>query len=164
MTFTIVVTVYQRVNLVPCVLFGEARQTWPAWDMVIVADGPHPGAASIVDDFRRAMPDLAHRVRYVACPSAPGAWGNAARVRGLELATGDYTAFVGHDCIVLPGYLAAHAENVARKPGCLSLVDVDVWITRRYGAPTCCCRTRSTTASGPSGAGRSTTWTSPRST
>ena len=81
------------------------------------------------------MPDLAHRVRYVACPSAPGAWGNAARVRGLELATGDYTAFVGHDCIVLPGYLAAHAENVARKPGCLSLVDVDVWITRRYAVP-----------------------------
>jgi glycosyltransferase involved in cell wall biosynthesis len=135
MTFTVVVTVYRRTDLVPCILFGVARQTWPNWDLIVVTDGPHPAARSIVEDFGRGRPDLLGQIRYVACPSAPGAWGNAARLRGLELATGDYTVFLGHDCIILPGYLAAHAENTSRRPGCLSLVDVDCWVTRVHGEP-----------------------------
>jgi glycosyltransferase involved in cell wall biosynthesis len=132
-TFTVVVTVHRRTELVPCILFGMLRQTWPGWELIVVADGPHPAARSIVDNFRAAAPDVADRVRYLACPAAPGSWGNVARLRGLELAAGDYTAFLGHDCIALPGYLAAHAENVAREPGCLSLVDVDMWATRTSG-------------------------------
>jgi glycosyltransferase involved in cell wall biosynthesis len=132
-TFSVIVTVHRRTELVPCALFGMLRQSWPNWELIVVADGPHPVARSIVDDFRAAVPAVADRVVFFACPAAPGYWGNVARVRGLELAAGDYAAFLGHDCIALPGYLAAHAENVAREPGCLSLVDVDMWATRTSG-------------------------------
>jgi glycosyltransferase involved in cell wall biosynthesis len=135
MTFTFVVTVYRRQVLVPYVLLGVSRQEWPDWELLFVADGPHPMAASIVDDFRLAVPELAPRIHFTAYPSSPGTWGNVARRRGLECATGDYTIFLGHDCIVFPRYLSAHAENIIRKPGCLSLVDVDCWVTRVLGAP-----------------------------
>jgi hypothetical protein len=135
LTFTVVVTVFERTDLIPHVLFGVSRQEWPHWDLLLVADGPHPAAGSIVDQFRLSVPAMADRIKYLAIPHAPGAWGNVARFKGLEMATGHYTVILGHDCLVFPGYLAAHAENIVRMPGCLSLVDVDMWITRAYGKP-----------------------------
>lgn len=135
MTFTIVVTVFERPTLVPCILFSVIWQEYSDWELIFVADGRQPEADLIVENFRETVPALAPRIRYVTLPQAPGAWGNLARRYGLEQALGDYTVIVGHDAILFPGFLAAHAENIAEVPGCLSLVDVDCWGTRVWGTP-----------------------------
>jgi hypothetical protein len=132
MTFTVVITVFERTELLANALFSVYRQDWPDWNAIIIADGPHLTAGSMVDQFRLKVPEIADRIKYLTLPQALGAWGNVSRYRGLELATGDYTVFIGHDCIMFPGYLAAHAENVAKSPGCLSLVDIDMWTARSF--------------------------------
>jgi glycosyltransferase involved in cell wall biosynthesis len=132
--FTIVVTVYEREGLMPNILSTILRQKLADWNVIFVADGAHPVARAIFDDFLTTLmePGMPERFSFVTLPSAPGKWGNVSRRRGLELATGDYTVIIGHDCMLYPDYLLAHAENIARVPGCLSLVDIDWWVTREY--------------------------------
>jgi glycosyltransferase involved in cell wall biosynthesis len=115
-TFTVVMTVFRRPDLVPAALFSVASQEYPHWDLIVHADGPHPRVAAMVEDFRAGEPALAPRISYRTLPRAEGLWGNRARREGLERASGDYTTFLGHDCLLLPGYLAAHAGTVDKPP------------------------------------------------
>jgi GT2 family glycosyltransferase len=129
-SFTAVMTVFLRPDLLMPALFHVAAQDYPHWDLAVYADGPHPRAEAIFREAVAGKPALAARARYTTCPRGEGLWGNRARRRGLDEATGDYTVFIGHDCVVMPGYLAAHAENIAASPGCLSLVEVEFWKDR----------------------------------
>jgi glycosyltransferase involved in cell wall biosynthesis len=120
-------TVFRRHELAARALFSVVEQDYREWELRIVTDGPHPRVAAMIRNFRDREPLLAPRINYLTGVAAPGCWGNRARRIGLETALGGYTVFLSHDCILLPGYLAAHAATIGRHDPCVSLVDIRCW-------------------------------------
>lgn len=134
MKFTVVVTVFEREHLVPNILHCLAAQRHEDWDAVFVEDGPHPQAREMVTKFtdQSELP-----ISYRSTPRAPKRFGNAARRKGLEVATGDFVCFVGHDCLIDPDYLHAHDRAIRSKPyPPVSVVQCRYWtLRRRNGQP-----------------------------
>lgn len=133
--FTIVVTVFDRLNLLPRSLFSVLSQDHDSWELVVVADGPHPAAELLVREFLDREPAYQDRISYLTAAHAPGCWGNVARRVGLDRARGRYTCFLGHDCLLTSAYLTAHAENIPAAEPVLSVVDVQYWRKRTKFGP-----------------------------
>lgn len=133
-TFSIVMTVFQPWELLPRAITCVLRQEHPHWELLLVVDGPPPrgpfAPKKVVEQLRRHSPG--RRIELFELPRAEGCYGNAGRNFALEKARGDYVCWVNHDNLISPGYLAAHAKNVEKQPGCLSVVDVDLWVGDRY--------------------------------
>lgn len=136
MKFTIVMTVYEREALFLHALYTVIQQDYPDWELIVIADGPHPNierAVSLIqEDTYQAFwdrADLGKRVSYHEYPKSPeGTVGNPLRRRGLELATGDYVCFIGHDCLIDKNYLSTHKALIDKKEGsCVSVVSVLYW-------------------------------------
>ena len=85
-----------------------AAQDYPAVEHVIVSDGPDPALAA-------AIPPS---VRFAELPAHDPAarWGHWARLRGLELATGEYIAYLDDDNAFRPGHLAKLAAALDADP------------------------------------------------
>jgi hypothetical protein len=134
-SFTIVMTVFGRPELVLHALFCVVEQSHRRWDLRVYADGAHPRVQDMLREFSAAHADFGSRIAYVELARVPDTWGNPLRRRGLADAAGDYTVFLGHDCLLLPDYLAGHAETIAAHGPCVSVVDVRHWTTRTAGDP-----------------------------
>ena len=89
-----------------------AAQDYPAVQHVIVSDGPDNVLAGKV--IARSCGALV----WDALPAHdPGArWGHRARLRGLELATGEYIAYLDDDNAYRPGHLAKLAAALNADP------------------------------------------------
>jgi glycosyltransferase involved in cell wall biosynthesis len=61
-------------------------------EVIVVSDGPQPGAAALTHDISRKWPN----VRFVEGPRT-GRWGNAQRQVALALARGEYLLFIDDD-------------------------------------------------------------------
>ena len=136
MKFTIVMTVYKREELFLHALYTVLQQDYTDWELIILADGPHPSAEAatklIKNDQYHAFwerPNLTERIHYHSCKRAPkGTVGNSLRRRGLKLATGDYVCFVGHDCLLDKDYLSTHKANIEKADrNCVSVVSALYW-------------------------------------
>ena len=136
MKFTIVMTVYKREELFLHALYTVIQQDYPDWELIVIADGPHPNiehAVSLIQkDTYQAFwdrADLGKRISYHEYTDSPaGTVGNPLRRRGLELATGDYICFVGHDCLIDKNYLSTHKALIDKKgETCVSVVSVLYW-------------------------------------
>ena len=141
MKFTIVMTVYKREELFLHALYTVIQQDYPDWELIVLADGPHPNIERAVKlvkkDTYQAFWDRAYisdRISYHELPkSPPGTVGNPLRRRGLELATGDYICFVGHDCLLDKDYLSTHKALIDKKgETCVSVVSVLYWTLDRH--------------------------------
>lgn len=128
MRFSVIVTVFEREELVPRILDSLQQQTYRNWEAIFVADGHHPDAEECVLSFNR---NVGGRLRYETLPRAVGTYGNVSRRVGMARATGDYLCFIGHDCLLHPTYLETHAEN-AKVEGALSLVQCRYWTNREH--------------------------------
>ena len=85
-----------------------AAQGYPNIEHVVVSDGPDPALAEKVPDSVRFAELGAHD---------PGArWGHWARLRGLELAAGEYIAYLDDDNAFRPGHLAKLAAALDADP------------------------------------------------
>ena len=136
MKFTIVMTVYEREELFLHALYTVIQQNYSNWELIVIADGPHPNIERAVDlvkqDKYQAFWDRANlcdRISYHEVPKSPaGTVGNPLRRLGLELATGDYICFVGHDCLIDINYLRTHKALIDKKnETCVSVVSVLYW-------------------------------------
>ena len=82
-------------------------QTWPHWELIVVDDGSTDGSAAICDEY--AALDSRITVRHT-----PNRGVDPARNLGIELAGGEWLAFLDSDDFLTPDtlkILAAHAEN-----------------------------------------------------
>lgn len=87
-------------------------QTWPNVEHVVVSDGPDPG---LFRKVRAEHPDIV----FAELPQhldGPVDYGSRARNRGLELATGDYIAYLDDDNAYQPKHLQLLAEALAADP------------------------------------------------
>jgi hypothetical protein len=133
-TFSIVMTVFEPFELLPRAMMNVCRQEYADWELLLVVDGPAPkgrfSPKTAADQLRRHFPGK--RIDIWELPRAEGCYGNAGRRFALDHAGSDYVCWVNHDNLIAPRYLAAHAANIEKTPGCLSVVDVDLWVGDRY--------------------------------
>ena len=131
--FTIVMTVYERVDLLLRAFYSVLTQDEQAWELIIVADGPHPDAEEMIYDFIRCRPKYQDKISYMTVTRVPDSWSNGARRQGLLRAHGDFTCFVDHDYLLSAAYLKTHRTNLERTTvPALSVVGVEYWRTRPW--------------------------------
>ena len=63
-------------------------------------------------------------IHYTRIAWRHGAYGNRLRRIALEEGRGTYVYYLGHDCLLYPTYLEAHAHNIAGRRDALSVVPV----------------------------------------
>ena len=132
--FSIVMTVFEPFDLLRRALSCVVQQRHAEWELLLLVDGPMPerrdNPEHLARQLRRHAPN--NRIEVAALPRAEGCWGNVGRRHGLDLARGEYVCWINHDNLIAPDYLSAHAENIENKPGCLSVVEVDLWKGDRF--------------------------------
>ena len=128
-TFTVAVTVFGGEHFLPHALETVFAQAHPTLEVVVYSDGPSPSAAEIVRGLPADLP-----VGYRALDRRPGLHGNHLRRQALEDARGTHVCFLGHDCLLYPTYLEAHAEALAGDDEGVSVVPVAYWRQTRRDA------------------------------
>lgn len=106
---TVVIPTFNRADLIGQTLQSVAAQTFPDWECVVVDDGSTDNTRQVVESFAARDP----RFRYAWQENASAA---AARNRGVELATGEFIAFVDSDDLWPPDRLAWQVEALRNDP------------------------------------------------
>ncbi len=132
--FSIVMTLFETQHFLPRAIACLMDQNYHNWELILVSDGPEArepySPRRILQPLQKHFPS--NRIEYHELPRAEGCWGNVARAFGLERSKGDYVCWVNHDNLIYPDYLLSHVRNIQRRPGCLSVVDIQLWREVRY--------------------------------
>lgn len=121
---SVVITAYNRADLLPRAVTSVQAQDFSDFEIVIVDDG----SADNTDDVVVAMQRDDERIRYVVHPKNRGEAG--ARNTGLVAATGEYIAFLDSDDAWLPGKLRRQYDIMAAANGALDAVftgNIAIW-------------------------------------
>lgn len=103
---------------------GEAiesvlRQTLAPIEMIVVDDGSTDATAKIAEEARRHDPRL---VRVLRHPGGRNRGMSRSRNLGLAEVRGEYTTFLDHDDVMLPGKLATLAAALAAHSGAIAAI------------------------------------------
>lgn len=120
--FSIAITVWRQEHLLARALQSVLRQIEDWWEILVLSDGRSWEARQIVRHFGNEP-----RIRYRRVRRRRKAHGNHLRRLALEETTGSHLVILGHDCLLYPGYLAAHRCNLDGDREGLSVVPVDYW-------------------------------------
>jgi glycosyltransferase involved in cell wall biosynthesis len=108
---TVIITVYNRSDLLQKALLSVASQRLPPWELVVSDDGSDE---DIVGVLRRCRSWLPCGVTYVGQPDR-GFRLAKSRNNAIREATGDVLVFLDQDIVSTNGYLAVFGEEV--RPG-----------------------------------------------
>lgn len=123
MKFSIVMTVFEKHDLVRTAIQCVCDQTYGDWELLIYVDGDM--TEFITHVVRNARTE--NRIQIIHYPQSRKTFGNQARHRGMNEATGDYIVWYGHDNIIYPEYLNAHRANFEQDSHCISVVPIQHW-------------------------------------
>lgn len=109
--FSVIVPVYNRAELLKRTVGSVLRQEFADFELLIIDDGSTDDIRSVVDGLSD------RRIRYHRQANR-GA--SAARNAGIDLARGDYVAFLDSDDIFLPHHLATMLALLQDTPGAVA--------------------------------------------
>lgn len=104
--FSVVIPVYNGAGTIGHALDSVLTQTWPAHEILVIDDGSSDQTEAVVRAYDTA-------VRYVRQANAGP---SAARNHGVELAQGDWIAFLDADDWYYPERLHMHADLIRADP------------------------------------------------
>lgn len=104
---SIVIPAYNCENIIDKCLESVINQTYADIEIIVVDDGSKDGTYNVVDSF--AKKDSRIKLKTIK-NSGPG----GARNAGIDIATGDYLAFVDADDIVYPNYIETMVDTMAK--------------------------------------------------
>lgn len=107
---SVIVTTYNRDDALAAVLRSLARQTDPDFEVIVADDGSGPSTAALVQSWRAR---IGHRIEHV-WHEDKGFRAAEIRNRAILLSRGAYCVFLDGDCIVRPGFVAAHRRLAER--------------------------------------------------
>ena len=128
---SVVVPAYNRAKMLPAAIDGVVAQSLADWEALIVDDASNDATRSVVEAYRDS------RIKYLRHESNRGA--AAARNTGMQVARGEYIAFLDSDDYWRPDKLALQVERLQSSPPDVGLVYTDVLYehpdgtTKRYG-------------------------------
>ncbi len=96
---SVVIATYNWSSVLRCAIASALRQTYPRLEVIVVGDGCTDNSAEVVASFADG------RVRWHNLPENSGSQSTPNNV-GVELARGEYVAYLGHDDVWLPTHLA----------------------------------------------------------
>jgi len=102
---------YNHARFLPVSLGAVRRQNVPADEVLVLDDGSTDNSREVLAELAAGWPQL----KVVHNESNLGV--NATMNRGLELATGDYVAFIAADDEVLPVWLERSLPQLEQHPG-----------------------------------------------
>lgn len=117
---SIVIPVYNRAYCVPVCLESVKNQSFTDWECIVVDDGSTDNTVSVCLPYAESD----SRFKIVVQPENAGV--SVARNRGLELAEGEYIAFLDSDDWIEPTYLESlyrAAEDKTMPLCCMNAVD-----------------------------------------
>ncbi|WP_455637993.1 glycosyltransferase family 2 protein [Parabacteroides sp.] len=117
---SIVIPVYNRAYCVTVCLDSVRKQSFTDWECIVVDDGSTDDTVSVCLPYAESDP----RFKIVVQPENGGV--SVARNRGLELAQGEYIAFLDSDDWIEPTYLEQlhrEAEYKTMPLCCMNVVD-----------------------------------------
>ena len=125
MKITVIITVYNRPEMLMAALQALGQNTRPIDEVIVSDDGSHAAAAAQMQQFFAQCPFPVHYVRQddLGCRLA------AARNNAIRAATGDYIISIDCDILLMPDAVMAH-ERLARRgwflAGNRALLDEDL--------------------------------------
>jgi glycosyltransferase involved in cell wall biosynthesis len=112
-TVTVVVVFYDDQRFLAQAIDSVFRQTFPAWELLLVDDGSTDGSTEIARRVAAANPG---RVRYLDHPDHTNRGISATRNRGIADARGRYVAFLDSDDVWLPEKLGEQVALLEAHP------------------------------------------------
>jgi len=107
---SLVVRVKYAPDRMKAFMLSMQRQRYDNWELVLVTDGPNPGARGILDGGADS------RIKLVETPQALGRWGHPHRQAGIDASTGDFLGLSNDDNYYVPGYIE-QMVNALEKEG-----------------------------------------------
>ncbi len=128
MFFSVVITVYEKDQIfLPRALTSLLNQSFRDFEVIVVIDGENP--LSPYDPVAIARKTVPARVVYRPRSNTIGF---RERCHSLDLARGEYLAWLNVDNLVYPNWLANHFQNVKDTPGAISVVNIQYWLRQDY--------------------------------
>jgi glycosyltransferase involved in cell wall biosynthesis len=105
---SIVMPTHNRASIIAEAIQSVVEQSWVHWELFVCDDASTDATAEVVSQFDDP------RIQYLKLEKQGAA---AARNRGLELARGDFIAYLDSDNMWRPGYLARMLWALIESPG-----------------------------------------------
>ncbi len=105
-SISVIIPVYNGANYLGRAILSVLAQSYPAKEIIVIDDGSIDATPSIIEKFKDKI--IAKRV--------PNAGAGAARNTALEMATGDYIAFLDHDDVWFEKKLEMQINAARRYP------------------------------------------------
>jgi len=112
-TFSVVIPLFNKSTAISRALKSIDQQTWPPQEIIVVDDGSTDDGPTIVSLMSEKMSSL----RLVKKPNGGAA---SARNLGIELATGNYIAFLDADDEWKPAFLENIADLIEQYPNAVA--------------------------------------------
>ncbi|MFB6130751.1 MAG: glycosyltransferase family 2 protein [Salinigranum sp.] len=117
---SVIIPTYNRTDLLSRAVESVLAQTFEDFELVVVDDGSTEDVESVVDGYDD------DRLRYVAHETNHGA--NVARNTGIDVAAGEYVAFLDSDDEWRPGKLAAQVGRLESESEPESGSESEEWV------------------------------------
>ncbi len=108
MFFSVIIALYNKENYIERAIRGVLSQSHQDFELLVINDGSTDNGYEIVKKFNNQNIKLLHQTN---------AGVSAARNKGIELANGDFIAFLDADDEWLPNYLADMKKLIDKYPG-----------------------------------------------
>lgn len=105
-TFSVIMAVFNGATTIGRAIDSVLSQTYPACELIVIDDGSTDNTAEVVRNY-------ADSVRYLYQPNSGV---SAARNKGVEIATGEWLAFLDADDYYYPDRLRLHADWIQQGP------------------------------------------------
>jgi glycosyltransferase involved in cell wall biosynthesis len=116
---SVIVPVYNREKLLPVAAESVLRQTFGDWELLVIDDSSTDGTRQVIEDY--AQRDS--RVRYHRNGRTKGPSG--ARNQGIELAAGEFIAFLDSDDEWEPHHLDEMVRYLRKYPGQIDVMSAN---------------------------------------
>ena len=122
MQFSVAITVYKTEYFLPRAVQSVLAQTLTDWEIRMYSDGRSPESEAVARQLEGKVP-----IHYRRIARRRGAYGTRLRYIARAESRGTHVCYLGHDCLLYPTYLEAHARNIAGRKDALSVVPVAYW-------------------------------------
>jgi len=112
---SVVIPLYDKATQVRDTLTAVRKQTFTAYEVIIVDDGSTDGSPDVVREYLREYGDFARQVRLL---DQPHAGVSVARNKAIAESRFDWIAFLDADDTWEPGYLQAQYNLLSKYPFC----------------------------------------------
>jgi glycosyltransferase involved in cell wall biosynthesis len=115
-------------------IMSVAMQTYRPIQHIVVADGPNPELERLLRCISRDHPATGYEFVFECLPEhgMGGRWGHTARMRGIDLAKGEYIAYLDDDDAYWPEHVANLAQLLDDDPE-IGFAHASLWMHDQGG-------------------------------